>query len=267
MKKSGELGSRVIIDASIHSCYTSSDKFIAEFAELANSNNLIKHTHLSETPIEQKTCKDAHNGKTPTEVFEELGLFDGAKTITGHGTHINEKDIEIIKRHNVGITRCYSSNLKLGSGVKTLHKELIDAGLEYIGTDGPSSNNNLNMMEELHLAAMVPPGIEQNPVEVSPKTILKMATIDSAKAQGRENCGYIDVGMKADMVVFDLNKPHLQPDTDTVYNLLYSAQSSDICMNMVDGKVLYKNGEFLTIDVEKAMHDMNKSFKKIVSQL
>ncbi|NLW41787.1 MAG: amidohydrolase family protein, partial [Tissierellia bacterium] len=136
-----------------------------------------------------------------------------------------------------------------------------------LGTDGASSNNNLNFMEEIHLATMVNKGYNFDPGFMSTKEILKMATINGAKSQGRENCGSLKMGNQADFIVVDMNKSHLQPIYDYLGNIIYSAQASDICLSVVDGEIIYKDGELTNIDEEKVIYQCNKSRDRILSEL
>ncbi len=256
---------RLKIDIGLHAEYTSRESLVREVAHYARERNLIVHTHLSETQGEHDNCKLKY-GKTPAEYFAECGLFD-QPTTAAHCVWVEDSDIEIIKSKGVVPVHCPSSNMKLGSGFAPI-KQMIEAGIPVtIGTDGASSNNNLNMVEEIYLAAMINKGSTQDPEFMYPAQLLKLATINGAWAQGREDCGSIKVGNKADLVVFDMDKPHLQPVFDELANILYSGQSDDICMTMIDGQIVYKDGEFKTIDIEKVMHKAVGIKERILSEL
>ena len=136
-----------------------------------------------------------------------------------------------------------------------------------IGTDGCSSNNNLDMLEEIKIAAIVNKGERLNPLATPTSDVLTFATKNGAYAQKREDCGKLKVGNKADLVVIDANKPSMQPIFDSVNNVVYSANGSDVELTMIDGKIVYEKGEFKTIDIEKAMYMVNKSAKRIVEEL
>ena len=145
--------------------------------------------------------------------------------------------------------------MKLGSGFAPIVK-MQKAGINItLGTDGAASNNNLNMFEELHIASIIHKGYMQDSTVTKCSETLRMATINGAKLQGRPNTGALKVGNAADIIAIDLDKPHLFPNSDTLALLCYSVQGSDVCMNMVDGNVLYENGEYLTIDREKVMYN------------
>lgn len=149
------------------------------------------------------------------------------------------------------------------SGVASVNRWLEKGINTVLATDGAASNNNLNIMEEMHLASMSGKGAFLNPRLLPPDQILKMATINGAIAQGRNDCGRIEEGCKADFVILNLDSPHMIPCHNILSNLVYSAQSSDICMTVVDGKILYKNGEFMTIDKERVMYEVKKRVKHI----
>jgi 5-methylthioadenosine/S-adenosylhomocysteine deaminase len=136
-----------------------------------------------------------------------------------------------------------------------------------IGTDGASSNNNLNGLEEISLACLVQRGANRDPACMDIATTLKMACENGAKAQGRDDCGAIKAGNRADLVMFSMDAPHLQPVADPIANVLYSAQASDVCLTMVDGKVLYRYGEFLTIDIERVTAEVNAAHQRIMGSL
>ena len=160
-----------------------------------------------------------------------------------------------------------SSNLKLGSGIAPIAQFLKEGVQVGLGTDGASSNNNLNMMEEIHMAAMICRGSTRDANAISAADILRMATLQGARSQGRTDCGRIEEGCRADLIMFELDKPHLQPDFDTLANLVFAAQSSDICMTMIDGRVVYKDGEYLTLDRERIIYNANASFRRILGEL
>lgn len=256
---------RIVPTASIHDEFTTTDKSVEECIDFAVKNNLTMQIHLSEAKVNHDSCI-SRRGITPAKYFESKGLFD-LKTTAAHCVHLTDEDIDIFKAHDVYMSHCLSSNLKLGTGIAPL-KHYFDRGLNIsIGTDGASSNNNLNMFEEMHLVAMVCRGQSEDSNAISDKDILKIATRNGALAQGREDCGLIAEGMKADFIVLDLDRPHLYPDYDTLANVVFSAQSSDVFMTVCDGDVLYKNGEYKYLDKEKIQAEAARSFEAVLSRL
>jgi 5-methylthioadenosine/S-adenosylhomocysteine deaminase len=168
---------------------------------------------------------------------------------------LREKDVSVI--HNP------ASNLKLASGIAPV-PEALSAGLNVcIGTDGASSNNNLNMWEDMYLTSILHKGSTRDPRLITAGEVLKMATVNGAKALGMPRVGSIQEGNKADLIMVDLEKPHLKPLHNLCSALVYSAQGSDVSMTMVDGRILYQDGEFRTIDREKAYYHLEKVCKRL----
>lgn len=256
---------KIKLDIALHAEYTSTEAMVRYLAEYAKENKLIVQTHISETKHEHEECKGRH-GLTPTAYLEKCGLLDN-KVTGAHCVWVEEEDMDILKEKDVTVAHCISSNLKLGSGFAPI-KRMMDKGVNVgFGTDGASSNNNLNMLEEISLSAMANKGINHDPQFMSTKEIFKMATLNGALSQGRENCGSIKVGNKADILIYDFDKAHLQPVHDVLSNIIYSAQSDDICLNMIDGKVVYKDGLVLTLDTEKVIYQSNRINKRILGSL
>lgn len=256
---------RIKVDMCLHAEYTNTLKFIEQFGEYTKDKGLINHIHLSETKSEHENCKQKY-GKTPARVFYDAGAMD-AQTLFAHCVWIEPSDIELFKEKGASVAHCPASNLKLGSGVCDTYA-LLQSGINVaIGTDSAASNNSLDMLREMYLAAILPKGINNKADIITPKQILKMATRNGALAQGREDCGLVKEGFKADVIVLDLNKPNMYPDFDVINNIVYSANSSDVLLTMVDGEVLYRNGEFKYIDVEKVGFECNRIVREVVKEV
>lgn len=252
---------RILIDFSIHAEYTCTEKIARAYSEECNKRGGLMHIHLSETVKEHNECKEKY-GKTPTQWFNDLGTFD-SRAFAAHCVTLEDDDMEIIREKGVNVVNNPTSNMKLGSGFARIQK-MLDMGINVaLGTDGAASNNNLDMMEELHLASIIHNGYNQDATIMNADTTIKMATLNGAVLQGRNDCGEIKVGNKADIIAISLDKPHLRPIIDEKSLITYSAQSSDVCMTMVDGKILYENGEYLTLDKEKIYYDIEKAVKKL----
>ena len=240
------------IDACIHAEYTSNERIVREVAEFAQAKGLPIHLHLSETKKEHEECKQRHGGMTPAAYMDSLGVFDGP-VLAAHCVWVEDADIELLAAKGASVAHCPASNLKLGSGVAPV-AEMLDRGVRVtIGTDGASSNNNLNMFEELTLAALLARGTGYDPTLLPPSQLLRMATVEGALAQGRRDTGLIRQGYFADLCVVDLQRPHLRPVHDVLANLTSSAQASDVCLTMARGRVVYQDGAFRTIDIERTM--------------
>jgi 5-methylthioadenosine/S-adenosylhomocysteine deaminase len=255
---------QVKVDIAVHAIYTSNKDYLARVAEEINLLDAVRHIHLSETKKENEDCRVRYQ-KSPTEVFYESGMFS-KPTMAAHCVHLSPSDREILKKCGVTVAHNPTSNLKLGSGIADIGA-MMEMGINVaLGTDGCASNNNLNMLEEMHLAALLPKGFFQDPTRVSAREALKMATINGAKAQGRADCGSIEVGKRADLIAIDFDKPHLTPNYDVIYNLVYAAQGADVCLTMADGKILYKDGEYMTLDIEKVKAEAKRCAKFLTGE-
>ena len=257
---------RIKVDVGLHAEYTSTETLVRAVAGLAKEQGLAVHTHLSESKKEHEECKQRHGGLTPVQFFQQCGVFENP-VLGAHCVWLEERDREILAASGATISHCISSNLKLGSGIAPI-SSYADQGINIvIATDGAASNNNLNMMEEMHLASLAAKGAFLNPAALPPEMVLKMASVNGAKAQGRLDCGVIGAGNKADFVILDMDKPHLVPVNNIAANIVYSAQSSDVFMTVIDGKTVYKDGEFLTIDRERVQYEAVKRVNRINGQL
>ena len=258
----GAFDDRLHIDWCLHAEYTVADHIAERFAEEMNQIGGRYHIHLAETKTEYENCVKKR-GISPVQWFEKIGCFN-LPCIAAHCVWLSPQDMEILKSKKVTAVHCPSSNLKLGSGIapvpQMLEKELSIA----LGTDGSASNNNVNMFEEMHIASLIHKGVSLNPTVMNPSEIIKMATINGALSQGRQDTGSLGVGKKADIIAIDFDKPHLIPDTDIMGLLVYSVQGSDVCMTMVDGRILYENGEFLTMDKDRIFRDYKKASEFLV---
>jgi len=257
---------RIIADASLHAEYTSHELLVRDVAEFAKENGLRLHLHLSETKNEHEECKLRRNGMTPAQWFRHCGVLDVPVT-AAHCVWVENEDMEIMANHGVTAAHCPTSNLKLGSGIAQV-QAMLQKGIHVgIGTDGASSNNNLNVHEEVNLASLLQKGILRDPSAMNPQETLRAACLNGALSQGRKDCGCLKAGNRADIVVYDMDKPHLQPAFDVLSNILFSAQSDDIVLNMVDGKTLYRDGELTTIDLEQVKYHVNHIARQRGSQL
>lgn len=260
----GKADGRIRVDIAPHAPYTCSDSYIKKAVELSKVLNTQIHIHLSESQFEVNESIE-NFGVTPIKKMENLGVFE-VKTNAAHCVHLHDEDFEILKRHNVSVLYNPSSNLKLGNGFAKVNK-MINMGINVaLGTDGSSSNNNINMFEEMHLCALVNKGIEADPTAVPAYKVLEIATVGGAKALGIDKeVGTLEVGKKADLILIDLNKPHLVPRYDLVAMLVYSAAASDVKTVLCNGQILMQNYEIKTFDENQiltmageAAHDLVK---------
>lgn len=244
-----------------HAQYTTDDSILKDIARLAEKYSAPVFMHSSETMQETQDC--IHNkNKTPTELFDKLGLFNYG----GGGFHsvwLCDEDLEIYKKRGVWAIINSGSNCKLASGVART-QDMLKMGINLaIGTDGPSSNNALDMFREMYLTCVLQKIKCKNASAMDANEVLKMATVGSAKCMGLDDCDVLAVGKKADLVVIDLKKPSMQPIHDITKNIVYSASPSCVSLTMVNGKILYENGEYPTLDTEKIYYEADKVTKRI----
>lgn len=248
---------RIRIDFSIHAEYTCNENVVRGYSEDCQKYVGRMHIHLSETKSEHENCIEKY-GVTPTMWFNNLGTFE-SPTEAAHCVWVTDEDMAVLKEKGVSVVHNPTSNMKLGSGFAPIPR-MIEQGINVaLGTDGAASNNNLNMLEEMHLASVIHNGYEKNAEIMKPEQVLDMATVNGAKLQGRDDTGVLQVGKKADIAALNFDGVHMYPVISYPAMLSYSAQGSDVCMTMADGKILYENGEFKTLDKEKIYYDVKKA--------
>ncbi len=221
-----------------HSIYAVGKEALVWCANFARENKLLLHIHLSETEQEIENCLKL-NGCRPIEYLDKIG-FLGPNVIAAHVCWATDEEIKILAKNKVSVAHCPSSNLKLVSGIMPLSK-LLKAGVNVaLGTDGPSSNNSLDMFWEMKLAALIHKWNEQNPQSADAQTILDMATVNSAKALGLENeLGSLEIGKEADIIMMDFDQPHLTPHLNTVSHLVYAVRGADVRTAIIGGKIIF----------------------------
>lgn len=257
---------RFTLDIGIHAEYTTNPVIVRKVADMAKEYGLNMQLHLSETRSEHEECKARHGGLTPAAYFEKHGAFDVPCT-AAHCVYLEGEDFEILARKGVTAANNPISNLKLASGFANVGR-MLEAGVNVgLGTDGVASNNNLNMFEELKLFATLNKAISGDPTLVTPAQAMYAATRAGAISQGRTDCGLIKEGFAADIFLLDTDKPYMCPEHDIMSNLIYSAQGSDVVMTLCNGKILYENGEYTTIDIEKARFETEARAKRISDKL
>ena len=256
-------GGQLKIDAGIHAEYTSNSELVLAVAEYAKEHHLNIQVHNSETALETNECIQRH-GKTPTAYLDSLGVFDNPTTCA-HCVHVTKEDIQIFQDKKVSVAHCPASNMKLGSGIAPI-AAMIEAGVNVtIGTDGTGSNDNLNMIEDIKLAPLLQRAAHQDSSLLPAKTVYALATRNGACALSRPDTGEISVGKKADLVVYELHSVNLQPAVDILSGLIYAATPDNVALTMARGKVVYKNGAYLTIDMEKVLHQVKEIKKQLYS--
>ena len=244
-----------------HAEYTTDKSIMKNIAKLAEKYQAPVFMHSSETMSETQECIHQYN-KTPTELFEKLGLFNyGGGAF--HSVWVNEDDLEIYKKHGVWAVINSASNCKLASGVAPVETMIKDGINLAIGTDGASSNNALDMFREMYLTCALQKIKHKDASSTDANEVLKMATVGSARCMGLCDCDCIDIGKNADLIVIDMNRPNMQPIHNITKNLVYSGSKDNIKLTMINGKILYENGVFPTLDIEKIYTEANEVVKRI----
>ena len=253
---------RLTVMLSPHSLYTCPPEFLKKMAQTASKIGAEIHTHMAETEVEVQDCIKNY-GNRPFAHVESTGLFENG-TLAAHCVHLNDEDIEIIKKHDIRAVHNPGSNLKLASGVAPVTKLLNEGVTVALGTDGASSNNNLDMLEEIRLAALLAKVESNNPESVPALTAVKMATEHGAKAVGVKNIGKIEKDYKADIVLYDITGANWRPHYNLASNLVYSANAGDTDTVIVDGKILMENKKLTTIDEEKVYAEVDKCVERLM---
>lgn len=251
------------INPAPHAIYTTTSDSYKFAIDMAVDFKTQLHTHLSETKKEVEDCL-TQNRVTPAFYLEQLGLYDKCPAFLAHGVHLTDDELKMLQNKKVSIVHNPSSNCKLASGIAPIGK-IKKYGINIaIGTDGASSNNNLNMLKDINLACMLASVSSYNPIEFTPYEALKAATYGGAFALGREKeCGTIEKGKDADLIMFDLNKPNIAPVNNIYSALVYSASNSDIDTVLCKGNILMENSKLTTLDEKQIIKEANNQWEKI----
>lgn len=255
-------GGRILVDVAVHAEYTTTPALWRDAAEFSACGGHILQVHLSETRSEHEAAV-ARYGKTPTELFAEAGFFQ-SRVNAAHCVWLTQSDMDVLAAHGACAIHNPCSNAKLASGIAPVD-EMLSRGVHVaLGTDGASSNNALSFFSEMKTACLVAKLRGLDPLSLSARRVLGLATEQGAYAQGREaTCGAIRVGMDADLVLVSGRSPALMPHGDPASALVYSADTSAVRMTMVRGRVLYENGEHTTIDTERLRAELCRACREL----
>lgn len=235
-----------------HAPYTVPREMLEKVIAAALELGVPIHIHLSETEENVRWAMEEYHLR-PVQAMDRIGLF-AAPVTAAHCVHVDAWDIEIIATSGVGVAHCPGSNLKLASGMAPTRALLRSGALVGLGTDGCGSNNNLDLIEEARLAALVAKAREKDPTAVPAEAALRMATIGGARALHLGDIiGSLEPGKRCDCILVDLSAPHLQPHHNLFSHMVYAAGASDVRTTIVDGRVLMRDRTLTTIDLEETL--------------
>lgn len=257
---------RVIPAFAPHAPYTVSAEHMAQVSRVALELNAPITTHLSEDRAELALVLDRYN-TTPIKHVESLGLLKN-KLIAAHVVHPTDEEIKLLAKYKVGVIHNPTSNLKTAAGISPVPEMLRQGVLVGLGTDGAVSNNDLNMWEEIRLAALIHKGVNYDATVMPAQTVMYMATKGGAEAVGLGSLvGDIVVGKRADLIQLDLTGPHMTPLYDVISHLVYAVNGSDVVTTIVDGNILMEDGKVLTLDAEEIRRQANEIAARITQAL
>ena len=249
-----------------HAEYTTKREILEDISELSKKYHAPIYTHNSESASEVAQCVE-RTGMTPTVYMEQLGLFEYGGGLY-HCVHMSEEDLDVVKRHQISVITNPASNLKLASGIAPI-EEMLKRNIDLaIGTDGPASNNCLDMFREMFLVTALAKYRENDASAVDAAEVLKMATTGGAKAMDLSDCDVLVKGKQADLIMIDLHQPNMQPIHNIRKNLVYSGSKQNVKMTMVAGKILYEDGEFfIGTDAAHIYEKANEITQRIMSEI
>ncbi|WP_223066661.1 amidohydrolase [Paenibacillus caui] len=260
----GGANGRITAMMSPHAPYTCPPDYIERIVQAAHDLDLPLHTHMSETRAEvEQNVRDY--GVRPAEHLLKLGLFS-RPSLVAHAVHLLDEEIEILAEHQVAVSHNPGSNLKLASGVARV-VDLLKAGVTVsLGTDGAASNNNLDMFEEIRLAALIHKGVSGDPTAIPALQALQLGTEFGAKSLFLPEVGRLSSGMKADFIALNTDQAHFLPKTDYISHTVYSAGPKDVEHVWVDGEHVVKHGECLTMDEQRIRYESQKAFEGLLAR-
>jgi 5-methylthioadenosine/S-adenosylhomocysteine deaminase len=250
-----------------HSPYICSPRFLARTAAVAARIGTGIHIHVSESQEQVANSLQRHD-RTPVELLQANGIF-AVPTIAAHCIYLQDWEMtSILAEQGVSVVQCPNCHMKLGMGTTPV-PDLLERGVNVaLGTDGAASNNNLDMLEEARLAALIQKHDRRDPTVLPGDMPLRMATRNGARAMGFAESGIIEPGMSADLILFDFDQPHLQPQHDIVANIMHSARAGDVTDVMVAGKWLMRDREVLTLDEGRIIEEaQNRAYRMVGSDL
>lgn len=250
----------ITFNVGVHGLYTSSREYVQKCVEFAKKKELPIHIHFCENAKEVEDIKNSYHN-TPTEVLKQE--FSDVKVILAHSVKVPKEDIEELKKLNVSVSHCPVSNLKLGCGVANITEMLRQGVNVTIGTDGQGSGSNLDLFEEMKYTALLQKGIEEDATLLPSYEVLKMATINGAKALGLENqIGTIEEGKKADIILLELNEAVTNPINDICSDIVYNAKGTNVITTIINGNIVMENRK-----IEQPENQIYQKCKEIIDRI
>jgi 5-methylthioadenosine/S-adenosylhomocysteine deaminase len=252
----------ITITADPHSVYTCSKELLSRLGTVAHDNNSLYVIHLSENDAELSTCKERY-GCTPVQHLEQLGLL-GSNTLAAHCVMLDEEDIALMAKRGASVSHCVESNMKLASGTAPI-VQMLKAGVKVgIGTDGAASNNDVDMFREMDSVAKIHKVINMDPTAMNAEQTLHAATLGGATTlQADKQIGSLEVGKKADLIVLDMNQPHLTPVYNIPSHLVYAARGADVVHSIIAGKIVMENRVLLSLEESRLLATMREMSEKL----
>ena len=253
---------RVFVGFGPHAPYSVPDDYYQKIYEQAEKYDTKIHTHLNETKQEVDESKKAH-GKSPIQKMQDLGVLD--RIVAAHCIHLDENDKQLLVQHHIPVLHNIQSNLKIGAGIANIPDYISRGIIVCLGTDGNASNNNLDMLEEVRLTALIHKGLHGNPKLIPARTALKMGTENASSIfPPGIYSGKLLKGEPADLLVVDLDRINTTPIINPLSNWVYSANSSNVALTMSNGKILYSDNKFQTLNVERIKEQAQKSIERMM---
>lgn len=252
----------ISITADPHSVYTCSPELLTRLGRVAQDNNSLYVIHLSENEAEVATCRERYNC-SPVHHLDKLELLN-ANTLAAHCVMLNDEEIGLMADRGASVSHCIESNMKLASGAAPI-TAMLNAGVKVgIGTDGAASNNDVDMFTEMDSVAKMQKVITMDPTSMNAGQTLHAATLGGAESlSADQQIGSLTVGKKADVIVLNMNQPHLTPLYDVPSHLVYAARGADVLHSIIDGKIIMESRKLLTMDEDRLLADMRKMGEKI----
>lgn len=261
----GGAGGRVTTMFGPHAPYTCPPEYLKKVISAADELGVGIHIHLAETNDEIKEINIKY-GKSPVALMEEVGLFE-LPVLAAHCVHLDDSDMEILVRRQVGIAHNPQSNMKLASGIAPVSQLLKAGAVVGLGTDGAASNNNLDLLEEMRTAALLQKVSTHDASTLPAYDALRMATADGARVLGLENqVGRIKTGLQADIILLDMHKPHLYPLFDLYAHVVYAAAAADVHTVIINGKVVMEDRCVLTLNEDVVLEEAQRCADALVSR-